>query len=100
MDSSSSFLDDVHEAHDTAATGASLEDSNSVHCVISNDFGQAFTYELVGKKAMYLGRGDLHSDRYDDKEVVVDFSALHTHPNYTTTPGHALYKMVRSAASA
>ncbi|CAB9511106.1 Receptor-type guanylate cyclase gcy [Seminavis robusta] len=61
-------------------------------CVVENTCDQVFTYEINGKDAIYLGSGDMHNPKYDHLEVMVDLS-MHTHPNFTTTPGHCQYSM-------
>ena len=70
------------------------ETVKGIRCVVKNNCDQSFTYEVVGPKANYVGLGDLHDTKYDNMEATVDLS-LHTHPNFTTTPGHCQYTMVR-----
>ena len=64
-----------------------------IRSVIKNNCNQSFTYEVVGRQAFYLGDGDLHDTKFDEYELFVDL-ALHTHPDYTSTPGHCQYSMV------
>lgn len=62
--------------------------------VIKNNMNQSVTYEIIGPDAVYLGEGDLHEAIYNDMRYDVDL-ALHTNPDYLTTPGNVLYHMVR-----
>jgi hypothetical protein len=83
-----------------AAWDASLrnllpEGVEGILSVIRNSCNQTYTYEISGRDAFYLGEGDQHEEKYGHKEVVVDL-ALHTHPNFTSTPGHCKYSMVRT----
>lgn len=79
------------------AWGAALIDvlpSNvvGIHAVIRNSCGQSFTYLLEGPDAIFVSDSDLHEDKYDPMSVFVDF-ALHSHPNFTMTPGHCQFSM-------
>ncbi|CAB9507461.1 Receptor-type guanylate cyclase gcy [Seminavis robusta] len=65
---------------------------NGILCVIKNTCDQVFTYEVNGNDAFYLGDVDIHDPKYDDLEVMVDLS-LHTHQDFSTTPGHCKYSM-------
>lgn len=69
------------------------ENVKGILCVVKNSCNQSFTYEIEGHSAYYLGDGDRHSSQYDDLEVSIDLS-LHTHPDFTSTPGHCMYSMV------
>lgn len=62
-------------------------------CVIQNSCQQTYSYRIAGTEAFYLGEGDHHDPRYDHMRVDADLS-LHTHPNFTTYPGHCTYSMV------
>ncbi|CAB9497675.1 Receptor-type guanylate cyclase gcy [Seminavis robusta] len=61
--------------------------------VVRNDCGQEFTYLVSGKEAFYLGPKDHHDPKFDDLGVTVELG-WHTHPNYTTTPGHCQYTLI------
>ena len=61
---------------------------------IQNSCNQTSLYELIGYDAFYLGENATKESKYDNMEVVRDLS-LHTHPNFTTTPGHCQYSIVR-----
>jgi len=65
-----------------------------IHAVIKNDCNQSYTYEINGKDAIYMGEGDSHDSKYENLELEVSL-AVHTHPNFTSTPGHCQYSMVR-----
>lgn len=67
---------------------------NGIVCVMMNNMDQAYTYEIRGRDAVYLGEGDLHDTfyEYEKMQVTVDM-ALHSNPNYTLTPGNTQYKM-------
>ena len=62
---------------------------------VRNSCNQSNLYSLVGHDAFYLGDNAIRELKYDDMEVVRDLS-LSTHPNFTTTPGHCRYTIVRS----
>lgn len=81
------------QAMDAALLGLLPNNVRGLHCVLSNNMNQSHTYEIVGQDAIYQGEGDMHETKYDDMEVVVDL-ALHTNPEYMTTPGNVLYRMV------
>jgi hypothetical protein len=66
----------------------------AILCVIRNSCKQTYIYKIAGREDFYLGEGDQHEAKYDGKEVVVDL-ALHSHPNFTSTPDHCKYTMVR-----
>lgn len=51
-----------------------------VICVLRNSCGKAFSYEITGPTAVFLGEGDLHDESYDDMEVSDDFD----HPGVTS----------------
>jgi hypothetical protein len=74
------------------------EGVEGILCVIRNSCDQVYTYEITGRDAFFLGEGDLHASAYDDKTHEVDL-ALHTHPDFTTTPGHCKYSMVGTVGS-
>ena len=71
------------------------ETVHGIHCVIKNSCDQVFTYNVNGPQAIFMGRVDAHDPKYDDLEVMVDLD-MHTHPNFTTTPYHCQYNMVRT----
>ena len=66
-----------------------------IDAIITNDCNQSYTYQINGKDAIYLGVGDKHDPKYDDWEVLVNL-AVHSHPDFTSTPGHCQYSMVRT----
>lgn len=74
------------------------ENVHGILCVVKNSCNQVFTYEVDGPMAFYLGDGDHHDPSFNELEVTVDLS-LHTHPDFTATPGHCLYSMVRSISN-
>ena len=69
------------------------ENVKGIFCVIKNTCEQSFTYEIVGKEAVYKGEGDFHLAQFDDLEVEVDVS-IQSHPNFTSTPNHCQYRIV------
>ena len=81
-------------AWDVALLNLLPENVVGIHAVIKNNCNQTFTYEIRGKDAIYQGDSDLHEDIYDTQTVIADL-ALHTNPDFTTTPGHCMYSMVR-----
>jgi hypothetical protein len=48
------------------------ENIYGVECVIENSFGQQATYRIDGRKAIFLGMGDLHASKYDSLERELD----------------------------
>ena len=58
----------------------------------STDVAMPSSLSVNGEDAIYLGDGDLHDSKYNYLEVTVDLS-MHTHPNFTSTPGHCQYSM-------
>jgi hypothetical protein len=61
---------------------------------IENSCGQMFSYHISGSDAFFLGAGSKHETKYNRMKVTRSLS-LHTHPNFTTTPGHCYYSIVR-----
>jgi hypothetical protein len=82
-------------AWDAALLNLLPDDVVGIHAVIKNNCNQSYTYAIDGKDAFYLGEGDSHDPKYDDLELAVSL-AVHTHPNFTSTPGHCQYSMVRA----
>jgi hypothetical protein len=60
---------------------------------IDNSCNQSFTYQISGPDAFFIGDGGQHEKKYENMKVIRSLS-LHTHPNFTTTPGHCYYSMV------
>jgi hypothetical protein len=58
-----------------------------------NNCNQSFSYRISGPDAYYFGEGKLHESKYENMKVVRSLST-HTHPNFTTTPGHCYFSMV------
>lgn len=52
------------------------ENANGVVCVVENSFGQAFTYQINGKEATFLGMSDLHDPEFDGMEISADYSSF------------------------
>ena len=50
------------------------EGANGVVCVLKDTCGDAFTYKLYGREAVFLGEGDLHESKYDYLEYVTPFA--------------------------
>ena len=69
-----------------------------IHAVVRNNCNQSYTYEIRGSDAYFLGNQDLHETKYDGWDVRVNL-ALHSHPDFSTTPGHCQYEMVCVATS-
>lgn len=63
---------------------------------IQNSCNQTSLYELIGYDAFYLGDNATRATQYDDMVVMRDLS-FSTHPNFTTTPGHCRYTIVRKS---
>eukprot|EP00522_Entomoneis_paludosa_P015215 CAMPEP_0172460140 /NCGR_PEP_ID=MMETSP1065-20121228/35696_1 /TAXON_ID=265537 /ORGANISM="Amphiprora paludosa, Strain CCMP125" /LENGTH=1281 /DNA_ID=CAMNT_0013215079 /DNA_START=46 /DNA_END=3891 /DNA_ORIENTATION=- len=51
--------------------------SNGIVVVIGNECGTAFTYQLNGPIATFLGRGDLHDQEYDENDDLNTAAYLH-----------------------
>ena len=60
---------------------------------IHNNCNQTYSYLIKGPDAYYIGEGAKHENKYDDLKVIRSLS-LHTHPNFTTTPGHCYFSIV------
>jgi hypothetical protein len=60
---------------------------------IKNTCNQSGLYELIGHDAFFLENTSKES-KYHSMEVVRDLS-FGTHPNFTATPGHCRYSIVR-----
>ena len=88
----------VGMAWDASLLNLLPENVVGIFAVVRNNCNESHTYEINGKDAIYQGAGDFHDPKFDDYESVVDL-ALHTHPNFTTTPGHCMYSMVRQILS-
>lgn len=50
------------------------ESVKGVVCVLKNSLGDAVTYQIDGREASYLGKGDLHDPKYNDMGVSRDIS--------------------------
>lgn len=83
-------------AWDASMRGLLPDGVEGIHCVISNTCGQSFTYEIVGRSAIFVGDGDQHDNQYDEYEVFVDLS-LAEHPDIRNVSGHCLFEMVSTA---
>lgn len=66
---------------------------SGISAVISNNCNQSYTYYLDGPDALYIGEGDLHEKRFESDGVAFDL-VLGTNPEFATTPGHCLYRLV------
>mmetsp|Transcript_3308 Transcript_3308/g.6855 ORF Transcript_3308/g.6855 Transcript_3308/m.6855 type:complete len:249 (-) Transcript_3308:42-788(-) len=49
------------------------EGVNNITVVLRNSCEQAFTYDLRGNSAYYMGPGDQHNPKYDHMEVIASF---------------------------
>jgi len=85
-------------AWDAALQHLLPEGVEGIHSIIKNNCGQAFSYEINGADAIFVGEGDLHETKFDDREVVANL-ALHSHPEFATTSGHCQFSMVRHILS-
>ncbi|CAB9505736.1 Receptor-type guanylate cyclase gcy [Seminavis robusta] len=79
-------------AFDAALRNLIPDGVQGIICVITSNMAANFSYVVDGQNAFFLGMEDHHESKYDDYEVHVDL-ALHTNPEYTTTPGHSQYQM-------
>ena len=79
-------------ALDVALLDLLPDNVEGIHCVITNNMNQTFTYEINGHDAIFLGPSDFHEPKYDDFEVLVNLTPG-THPNFTTTRGNTVYEM-------
>ena len=48
--------------------------AHGIICVIENSNGQNFTYKIDGTEATYIGEGDWHNSKYNNKVVVGDIA--------------------------
>ncbi|CAB9501130.1 Receptor-type guanylate cyclase gcy [Seminavis robusta] len=46
-----------------------------IHCILKNSCGQAFSFQINGPQANFLGEGDLHNPKYDNLVQEVDFGS-------------------------
>jgi hypothetical protein len=53
-----------------------LQGDESMEVVVSNTCGDTFTYAMNGQQAIYLGKGDLHTQKYDYLDVSSEFVTL------------------------
>jgi hypothetical protein len=66
------------------------EGSRGIVCVFENTCGKSFTYKMHGPEVEYLGRGDLHDNRYNSQRqssALLDLQSL-------STQGHTSYEGV------
>jgi hypothetical protein len=61
---------------------------------IENSCNQTFSYQIKGPDAYFIGDGSKHESKYEQMKKTQSLS-IHTHPNFTTTPGHCYYSIVR-----
>jgi Adenylate and Guanylate cyclase catalytic domain len=52
------------------------QDAVGVHVTLKNSCNQSFSYEINGKTATYLGKGDLHEPKYDHMMVETGYGAV------------------------
>ena len=70
------------------------ENMNGIFAVVENSHGQTFTYQINGKKAVYLGLEDFHDRTYDRLEMSADYASFadnvhsenHRNGRYTGVP--------------
>eukprot|EP00977_Amphora_coffeiformis_P016581 scaffold5169_cov172-Amphora_coffeaeformis.AAC.12 len=65
------------------------EGTSGVFGVLKNTCGQSHTYTLTGRKAIYLGEGDLHERSWNRMKVVIN---LHD-PDTPVIDGNCLYSL-------
>lgn len=69
------------------------DNARGVIARLENSCGQAYTFEINGAAATYLGEGDLHNPAYDDMAVSTGMGAFlgkYEDPA-TLHPGHCIY---------
>lgn len=66
---------------------------NGIHAVLHNSCNESHTYELTGGKAGYLGVGDWHNTKYNDKAVTMDFLRPTNSTLESGSGGHCLYQI-------
>lgn len=71
------------------------ETVRGIYAVLKNNCDQTFTFMIDGHDVLYIGDDDYHDPLYDDYELRENLTP-HTHPNYTTSPGHCIYSLVSS----
>lgn len=67
------------------------EGVRGVYCVLKNSCGEAFTYDLEGPRATYLGPGDLHEKQFQDTEAVYSFEEFDDPELALKTDGHCYW---------
>jgi hypothetical protein len=75
------------------------ENVEGIIAEIQNSCNQSSLYELIGVDAFYLGDNATKDSKYDDMAVARDLS-FSKNPNFTTTPGHCRYTIVRKYCTA
>ena len=80
-------------AWDVAMRNLLPDNVQGLFVIVKNSCDQSYTYEVVGKDAIYMGEGDLHLEKFDDLEVEVNL-ALHTHPSLEADEHHCEYRIV------
>ena len=89
----------INHAWDVSMRKLLPESVTGIIAVVRNNCNQTFSFLIDGQEVLYLGDADYHDDKYNEFELSVDLSP-HTNPNFTSTPGHCMYLMVRIFAVA
>ena len=85
-------------AWDLSLRGLLPDQVSGIFAVVSNSCNQSYTYLLDGPDALYIGEGNLYEPEYESDGVTFDLSQGQN-PDFSTTPGHCLYRMVSIAGS-
>lgn len=69
------------------------ENAQGVTAILENTCGQAFTYVINGASASYVGAGDLHDPKYDDRVVSTGNGAFLGHASAGFGEDDCTYKV-------
>jgi class 3 adenylate cyclase len=69
------------------------EGVRGITCILRNTCGQAYTYELDGNSAYYIGEGDMHNPTYDFTEMIIPFHQVKDNglDEFSTTCQYSFY---------
>jgi len=61
------------------------DSAQGIVCVVRNSAGQAFTYQVNGRAAEFLGMQDMHDPQFNHMKLTADYSNFHTANNNNQT---------------
>lgn len=78
-------------AFDTYLVNMLPDAQKGIHAILANTCNDTHSYELTGDRARYLGLGDLHDSKYDDRAVLIHFSDYLDVSRSEEVSGHCRY---------